>query len=147
MILRSWRAARSMASASASAARTLLMPTLEPLAQLGRETAGGLRARETFDGSALDGLGAVGEGLLHGSIGIVRRERDARFGRQRPEGVAADHPAPVASDADRNDGVAAFLEGGDNRCRGSQRDLVLPGAAAEDDAHAQTRHRSHSSSR
>src|SRR6266508_2926155 len=119
---------------------------VESLAELGWETAGGLGACEALNGGALDGFGAVRESLLHGPVGVVRRERDARLGRERPQGIAADDPAPVASDADRDDGVTPLLERGDHRRRGGERHLVLPGAAAEDDAHAQARHANHSSS-
>ncbi len=120
---------------------------VEPLAELEREAPGGLGAREALHRSAFDGFGAIGEGLLHGAVGVVRRQRDPGLGGQRPQGLAADDPASVAGDADGDDGVTALLEGGDDRGRGGERHLVLPGAPAKDHAHAQARHTSHSSSR
>src|SRR2546425_564814 len=125
------------------------MPTLEPrfegLTKQGKPTVAATRAakrsgalRHSWRGGAQDSP--------RGRLWASERQRDARLGRECPEGIAADDPAPVTGDADRHDGVTAFIERGDHRRRGGERHLVLPGAAAEDDAHAQATHTSHSSS-
>src|SRR5437867_2097955 len=110
------------------------------VAHLGGEAPGGLGPGEARRRGAVDGLGAVGQRLLDFAGAVVRGQRDARLGGERPQGIAAHDPAPVAGDPDRHHGVAARLERRDDRGRGREGDLVLPRPAAEDDAHAQARH-------
>src|SRR5437899_269405 len=110
------------------------------VAHLGGEAPSGLGPGEARRRGAVDGVGAVGQRLLDLAGAVVRGRRDARLGGERPQGVAAHDPAPVAGDPDRHHGVTARLERRDDRGRRRAGDLVLPRPAAEDDAHAQARH-------
>src|SRR2546425_1242747 len=110
------------------------------VAHLGGEAPGGLGPGEARRRGAVHRLGPVGQPPLYFARAIVRGQRDARLGGERPQGVAAHDPAPVAGDPDRHHGVTARLERRDDRGRGREGDLVLPRPAAEDDAHAKARH-------
>src|SRR5262245_17240126 len=113
---------------------------VEALAQFHRQAPCRLGPRERGLATGQARLRAVRQRLLDVTRRVAGGQPDARLRGERPQRIAAHHPAAVARDAERYHLMAAALQRGDDRGGGRQRDLVLSRAAAEDDADTQRRH-------